>query len=167
MQRATRDHVDIIAPALDVQSLAGNGERILHFLGDDGDHDVGVGQQHSIRVFNTHQHLADEAGSVGDDGGGQADDVPVEFHVRFGIPHNADRIVELQVADLGFVESRRAPGVWRGQPPASISASGLDIPVSGGGKRINGSGEGGAHIGLRDDLGGGVIRLPGLRLRSN
>ena len=43
-------------------------------------------------------------GSIVDNGRGQADDVPMECHIRFSIPHNRDRIVELQVADLRFVE---------------------------------------------------------------
>src|ERR1700689_5367848 len=92
MQRVARDHVDIIASTLDVQRLTGYGERVAHVLGDDGDHDIGVRQEHAVRVFDTYQHFADEARSVGDDGGGQPGDVAMEFHVRFCIPDNADRI---------------------------------------------------------------------------
>ena len=43
MQGVTLDHVHIIAPTLDVESLTRNRESIAHFLGNDCDHDTYVG----------------------------------------------------------------------------------------------------------------------------
>jgi len=54
MQGAAGDHVDIIASTLDVQCLTGNGQRVVHLMGGDRDHNIGVRQKHSIRVFDAH-----------------------------------------------------------------------------------------------------------------
>ena len=141
MQCVARDNVDIVAATFDMQSLTGHGERMAYLLGDDGDHDIGVRQKHSVGVFHTHQHFANKAGSIGDDVGRQAGNVPVKLHIRLGIPHDADRIVELQIADLRFVEIGAYLELGEVSRLQDLCPR-LDISILGDRKGINRTGKG-------------------------